>query len=100
MKRSGDKRQTVLGAKDNVRQDVRVGCDMFFRPSGAWGEFYSNSSPTACAMGYDLSPASRAARWGSVSQFRTIRGRQAVPLRGWQRSHVLRLYLTNTSLLW
>ena len=34
--------------------------DMFFRPSGAWGEFYSIPLPTACAVGYDLSPATRA----------------------------------------
>jgi hypothetical protein len=36
--------------------------DRFFRPSGVGG-FYSNSSPT-CAMGYDLSPSSRAAKPG------------------------------------
>jgi hypothetical protein len=33
---------------------------MFFRPSGACGGFYSIPLPTACAMGYDLSPALRA----------------------------------------
>jgi hypothetical protein len=31
----------------------------FFRPSGA-RDIYSNSSPIAHAMGYDLSPATRA----------------------------------------
>jgi hypothetical protein len=33
----------------------------FFRPSGARGALH-DSSPIACAMGYDLSPASRAAQ--------------------------------------
>ena len=34
--------------------------DGFFRPSGACREFYSNILPTAYAVGYGLSPATRA----------------------------------------
>src|SRR5208283_3231933 len=64
MKRGGDKRLSVFGAKDNVRQEVRVGVGHVLSPLRGLGGFYSNSSPTACAMGYDLSPASRAANRG------------------------------------
>jgi hypothetical protein len=35
MKRSGDKRLTVLGAEDNVRQEVRVGVGYVLSP--LWG---------------------------------------------------------------
>jgi hypothetical protein len=41
------------------RRFVKV-CAVFFRPSGACGQFYSDISPTACAMGYHLPPATRA----------------------------------------
>jgi len=47
MKRGGDKRLTVLGAKDNVREEVRVGVGHALSPLRGLGGFYSNSSPTA-----------------------------------------------------
>jgi hypothetical protein len=58
----------TLTSKDNVRQEVRVGVGHVLSRLRGLGGFYSKSSPTACAMGYDLSPASRAAKRMSVSQ--------------------------------
>jgi hypothetical protein len=52
VKRSGDERLAVLGAKDNVREEVRVGVGYVLSPLRGLGEFYSNFSPTTCAVGY------------------------------------------------
>jgi hypothetical protein len=60
MKQSADEKLTILGAKDNVSEKVRAGVRHVLSPLQGLGAFYSNSLPTAYALGYDLAPASRA----------------------------------------
>ena len=60
VQRRGDKRRAVLGAENDVGEEIGVSVGHVLSPLRGLGGFCSNSSPTACAMGYALSPASRA----------------------------------------
>jgi hypothetical protein len=64
----GDKGLAVLGAEDHVREQVRAGVRHVLSPLRGLGEFYSNSPPTAHAVGYDLSPATRALEFPHFSR--------------------------------
>ena len=64
MQRRGDQRCSVLRAEYHVGKKVRIGVRHLLSPLRGLEGFYSNSSPTAYAMGYDLSPALPAAKLG------------------------------------
>jgi hypothetical protein len=76
MSKSADIENHACASQRNRRKGV------FFRPSGAWDPC-SDASPIASAMGYDLSPASRAVRLSGVA---TAASRHPPrKFRGWRR---------------
>lgn len=73
VKRRGDKRLAVLGAEDHVGEQVRVGVWHVLSPLRGLGGFYPNPLPIAHAMGYGLSPATRAMMLGGKGRAKGLR---------------------------